>query len=221
MIVTAVVVLLVILIISNLVLGVYNMLYPPCSDINDYFTGAKRLPDGSVASLGSIPSGTDKNYVGAARVSTGKPGVIGLTSYNKSYIDPNSNSIESMKNPMFADDELHEDEHDEDDEELDDVECDESSCTLKPSKVNYKAYDPEDAISAMFPTSSQKQGGTKKATTEVAGYYAQFDMEMEGIGAPIYSKNTKRHKPISGFSKSLERDGYQDDDSIDDSRDNL
>ncbi len=234
MIVLAILILLTLLIVSNVVLGIYNMLYPPCADDNDYFRGSKKLPDGVSSSLGSIPSGTDRHYVGAARVTTGIPGVVGLTSYNDSYINPNGSYKESMKNPVFTDDELdtEKDKNCDDDkncdediyEDSDNISCDGDICYIKPSKITRNAYNKEedsDAISAMFPTSSQKQDKTKKSTSEVAGYHAQFDMEMEGIRANISKKNNKRYAAPSAFSKTLEREGFQDDDKIDDSRDSI
>jgi len=78
----AVVVVLAILVLANVGLKLFNYLYPPCEKSRDYFESARILPDGAVASLASIPSGTDLHYVGARTVPTGIPGVIGLASRN-------------------------------------------------------------------------------------------------------------------------------------------
>jgi len=81
MIVLAVSILLLILILANIGLKIFNDLYPPCSN-KEYFDSARNLPDGEAASLGSIPSGNKNTYVGAEMVDTGMPGVIGLKSFN-------------------------------------------------------------------------------------------------------------------------------------------
>lgn len=101
----AIVVVLIILVIANVGLSVYNTTHPPCDDLDEYFTATKKLPDGMLIGLGSIPSGTDVHYVGAKTVSTGKPGVIGLRSRNKDLEKPvvphDSSSLQKAVNRMF------------------------------------------------------------------------------------------------------------------------
>lgn len=89
----AIISLIVILVIANLVLVLYNYLYPPCETTYDYFKSARTLPDNLSSSLGSIPSGTDLNYIGAATVPTDDPNVIGLTSRLNTISDNNKNKI--------------------------------------------------------------------------------------------------------------------------------
>lgn len=186
MIVEGVIILLTILIVSNIALGFYNQLYPPCMDAKEYFNNARKLPDGVSASLGSIPSGVEMNYVGAARMYTGIPGVIGLTSYNGLYKQPKSEELE---------------------DDTDDVECIGNTCSIKPSKINKTTYE---AVSAMFPTTSQKTGDVKKVVTEVAGHRAQFDLTMEGVKAPIHIKAKGTIRNPSQYTYDTEREGYCD-----------
>jgi hypothetical protein len=82
MVVIAISILLVILIVANVGVSVFNAVYPPCDDLNEYFSSARRLPDGAASGLRTVQSGTDGHYIGAKTVSTGKPGVIGLRSRN-------------------------------------------------------------------------------------------------------------------------------------------
>jgi hypothetical protein len=197
MIVQSIVILLIILIISNIVLGFYNRLHPPCFNAEEYFNGARKMPDGVSSDLGSIPSGTDRNYVGAARVSTGIPGTIGLRSWNKSYVNPNDSSSEDLVNPVIKDA-----------EEQDRMVCEDNYCTIKPSTVSKDAYD---AISAAFPVSSQSDGGdTKKKMTKIKGYTGEFEDNFEGIRASNYSTQKKINRQSSGFKHMAETDGYQD-----------
>jgi hypothetical protein len=81
MIAIAVTIVLVILVLANVGLKLFNYLYPPCEDSYEYFEAAKMMPDGAAASLASIPSGVSLNYIGAKTVATDQPGVIGLTSH--------------------------------------------------------------------------------------------------------------------------------------------
>jgi hypothetical protein len=187
MIVESIVIVLTILILANVALGFYNRLYPPCMDAKEYFSNAKKLPDGVSLSLGSIPSGVEMHYVGAQRVYTGIPGVIGLTSYNDGlYKRPVSEELE---------------------DDLDDLECIGDTCTAKPSKINSTTYD---ALSAMFPTSSQKTGDVKKVITEVAGHKAVFDATMEGVKAPVHIKSGGVIRNPSQYTYDTERDGYSE-----------
>ena len=221
MILLAIVILLVIIVLANIVLGIYNMLSPPCGDINEYFQGHKRLPDGSIAGLGSIPSGTDRNYVGLARTTTGIPGVIGLTNY--SYSDPNGTGDDELRNPIF-------------DEDIDGIKkiksnnVDGSSELQKTRGVSRaskstgitrinNSNNVSNTESFYNPFYGQVQNNQKN-TQEYDGAIAKFETEMEGIGAPIYQKNKSRNRP-STFSRASEREGYQNDDEIDDDRDGI
>jgi len=117
--------------------------------------------------------------------------VVGLTSYNNMY------DSGLYKKP--ASEELEDD--------TDDLECIGDTCTVKPSKVNKTTYD---ALSAMFPTSSQKTGDVKKVMTEVAGHKAMFDATMEGVKAPVHMKAGGTIKNPSQYTYDTERDGYSD-----------
>lgn len=105
MITYAVVILLIVLITANVANYAYNKLYPPCDSLTEYFKSARLLPDGSIAGLGSIPSGTDVNYVGAQTVAVDEPGVIGLKSRNSNLVNPNQpykhDPLVSAVNEMF------------------------------------------------------------------------------------------------------------------------
>ncbi len=83
MIIQGLLIVLAVLIIANFGVGVLNRISPPCTDAIEYFQGAARMPDGVSAGLGSIPTHTWRDFVGARRVQTGDPNVIGLTSYNQ------------------------------------------------------------------------------------------------------------------------------------------
>jgi hypothetical protein len=198
MIIQSIVILLIILIISNVILGFYNKLYPPCFDANEYFKNARTLPDGVSSDLGSIASGTDRNYIGAARVSTGKAGTIGLRSWSSTYSDPNT--IEDLVNPVISDA-----------EEQDRMECEGGMCSIKTAKVSKEAYD---AISAAFPASSQQESGNKKVTSKVKGYTGEFEIDFEGIKANNYTNKKNGGKRPTGFKHSTETDGYQDDTGV-------
>jgi hypothetical protein len=97
MIIQALIIVLVILIIGNFALGFFNALSPPCANYRDFFKNGAQLPDDAAQGLGSIPTHSGFNYVGARVVSDGRGG-IGLTSHNKNgYIgDSSDNSFESF-----------------------------------------------------------------------------------------------------------------------------
>jgi hypothetical protein len=81
MLVEAIVILLVIMLLSNVALRIYNQINPPCSnDVEEYFASARKLPDGISAGLGSIPSGTDVKHVGF-KTEASPDGGIKLTSH--------------------------------------------------------------------------------------------------------------------------------------------
>jgi hypothetical protein len=105
MIAVAVTIVLVILVLANVGLKLFNYLYPPCDGIYEYFEAAKMMPDGAATSLASIPPGISLNYVGAKPIVTDKPGVIGLTSHvssNKPHHNPiGSKKLYDVVNNMF------------------------------------------------------------------------------------------------------------------------
>jgi hypothetical protein len=189
----AIIIILVILLCSNVFLAIYNKLSPPCLDAKEYFANATKLPDGVSSSLGSIASGTDKYYVGFRRVESGKPDVTGITSWNTVYADPKKQKKEYFSSYNINDD-------------LDEItEINANQYTVKPSGITKEA---SDAISAMFPASSQKKEDTTKVVKENMGYYGQFDFEMEGIKAPIMKKACRVGRLASDNCHITEIEGY-------------
>jgi hypothetical protein len=214
MIVQATVILLVILIVANIGVGVYNQFYPPCFDADEYFKGARRLPDGAIAELGSIQSGTDRHYVGARIVETDDPTVIGIKSWNSVYGETERHM--GMEHPIFA----------EDDDEYGSTTVREVSKakprqrvadTIDPvtgniipgKKVSQDKDDTYDAISAMYPTSSQLSGTTSKSNTDIGGKIVTFEEELEGVKTtPRSYVGSKKSSNPTAFRNSMERDGY-------------
>jgi hypothetical protein len=193
MVIIAVIIILIILILSNIGLAIYNKLSQPCLDAKEYFANATKLPDGVSANLGSITSGTDKYYVGFRRVESGKPGVIGITSWNTGYADPRNKNKEYFSKYNIDDD-------------LDEIaEINSNNYTVKPSGITKEA---SDAISAMFPAASQKKEDTTKVVKENMGYYGQFEFEMEGIKAPIMKKACRVGRLASDNCRITEIEGY-------------
>lgn len=97
MIVQAVLIVLVILILSNVVVGIYNTFYSPCVSSDDYFKLAKKIPEDSLNGLHTVESPIKK-----------KNAVI------KTYADyqePSSIGSDDMmlkdKNPEFGNDSLY------------------------------------------------------------------------------------------------------------------
>jgi len=185
MIVEALVIILVILIISNFAVGIFNKMVPPCND-SDYFQGSRNLPDDALVGLGSIPSHVGFDYVGAATVATGKPGVIGLTSYPSLQ----KNSIEGYINHMNINEE------------------DPSDCESKSDDtVSTKAVA---AIHDILQTNKKHCSGANKIvdTNSKSGSINRFDVTMEGIAArnPHKKSQPRDHRLLS---HSSERDGYE------------
>lgn len=100
MIVFAIATVLVVLVLANIGLKVFNHTYPPCESY-EYFEAATMLPDGAALSLSSIPTSINLNYVGAKTVATDMPGVIGLTSRNPP-IDQKNNKLFAAMEKMFS-----------------------------------------------------------------------------------------------------------------------
>lgn len=214
MIVQATVILLVILIVANIGVGAYNQFYPPCFDADEYFKGARILPDGAIAELGSIQSGTDKHYIGARTVETDDPTVIGLKSWNSVYGEAERQI--GMEHPIFE----------EEDDEFGSTTVREVS-KPKPKqriadsidpitgniipgkKVSTDKDDAYDAISAMYPTSSQLSGTTSKSNADMGWKIVTFEDDMEGVKSTprSYTGSNSASNP-SVFRNTIERDGY-------------
>lgn len=193
MVVIAISIILIILLCSNMFLAIYNNFSHPCLGAKEYFANATKLPDGISSSLGSIASGTDKYYVGFKRVESGIPDVTGITSWNTAYADPRKQKKEYFSSYNINDD-------------LDEIaEINGNKYTVKPSGITKEA---SDAISAMFPASSQKKEDTTKVVKENMGYYGQFDFEMEGIKAPIMKKACRVGRLVSDNCNLGEIEGY-------------
>lgn len=187
MIVQGLLIILVILIIANFAIGFFNQLSPPCMDANEYFRGARMLPDGATVGLGSIPTHTWNDYIGAKRVDMGIPGVIGLTSYNQKngYIGDTRDSMESYINPVIS--------------ALNDE--DPSDCADK--QVSQEAGDAIDNI--------LQPGKKGKESKEEIKYdnksLADFEINMEGLTSKNVDKSALKGKHMS-LAHNIARDGY-------------
>jgi hypothetical protein len=180
MIIQGLIIVLVVLVIANVALGVYNTVSPPCGTAEEFFRGAKLLPDGASASLGSIPTSADRYFLGAKAVATGIPGVIGLTSHN--YVkgtDVEGNDREGYINPVVF--QMAEDESD----------C---GSRMKADEVSDEA---RKAIKAMFPGSSVNESDLP-AFSAAEGMFAKSKPVKQASG-----------KNMSLAHKSA-RDGYSD-----------
>lgn len=189
MILQGIVILLVLLVVANVLLTIFNKAYPPCQNVDEYFAAARKVPDGLPSSLGSIPSGTDKHYVGAKTVAVGIPGVVGLKSREEDYMTPGYlGDLGNMSDGNNYN------------------EIGEASNDKPADKADKSAYD---AISAMFPASSQAQAGTKKRMNGYNGSnLAMFETEMEGVRAKANPRNLMAHSTPSDLSRHMVRDGY-------------
>jgi hypothetical protein len=213
MIVQAIVIVLVILIVANIGLGFYNQMYPPCFDANEYFNGARKLPDGAIASLGSIPSGNDVKYIGARLVETDKSNVVGLKSWNSIYGE-NREGTEGMEHPIF---EEEEDEHGSTvvrevtrpkHKQMTNDSIDPHSGTIKPGQGDPDDASAYDAVSAMYPTDSQRTSGTMKRHTDIGGKLVSFEEEMQGVNARPRAYQPGNSSNPTQFRNAIERDGY-------------
>ena len=190
MIIQGLLIVLVILVIANFAVGFFNQVSPPCMDANEYFQGARRMPDGAAAGLGSIPTHTWQDYVGARRVATGIPGVIGLQSYNQKngYIGDTRDSMENYINPVVN--------------ALDDE--DPSDCADK-----HVSQEATDAIDNILQPGKKGKAKTESQTSvsDKANSLSEFEISMEGIMSKNIDKsNLKgRHMPLA---YNTARDGY-------------
>jgi len=189
MIALAIVILLVVLILSNIGLGFYNRISPPCEDADDFFRNARLLPDGASSALGSIPTSTDRYYIGARTIETGIPGVIGLTSHNTSYIG-NVDSKENYINPVVH--AMNEDRPD----------C----ATRNENNISAEAQRAINNVFSIKPVDTEN----KKHTVDTQGVINEYDLTTEGILArPSYML-----KSVTGLQRNVShktlRDGYSD-----------
>lgn len=100
MIIEAVSIILVILLVANIAVGVFNSAYPPCDDIDEYFESARKISKDSMTGLRTVQSGTDINYVGA-KLSTNESGDVVLKSRNEDYnTPPNPHSSKDLMNAI-------------------------------------------------------------------------------------------------------------------------
>ncbi len=191
MIVQALLIVLVILIIANFAVGIFNKVSPPCMNAEEYFQGAKRMPDGAAAGLGSIPTHTWNDYVGAARFSTGVPGTVGLTSYanqKNGYIGDTRDSTEGYVNPVVH--AMAED--------------DPSDC--KDHNVGEAA---SNAIDAVLQPGKKGKAKTESQTniTDKSGSLSEFEVSMEGIMSKNTDKSQLKGRHMS-VAHQTARDGY-------------
>ncbi len=192
MIVQGLIIILVVLVIANVALGVYNTVSPPCGTAEEFFKGAKLLPDGASASLGSIPTSADRYFLGAKTVATGIPGVIGLTSHN--YVkgsDAEGNDREGYINPVVF--QMAEDESD----------C---GSRVKADEVSDEA---RKAIKAMFPGSSVNESDLPAKNVTDNGKSLYEFSAAEGMFAkskPVKSASGKNMR----LAHKTARDGYSD-----------
>ena len=186
MIVEALVIILVILIVSNFAVGVFNKMVPACAD-KEYFQNVNKLPDDAVVGLGSIPSHVGFDYVGAATVETRIPGVIGLTSRaNKKngYTDNNTNSSGNIEGYVTH---------------MNIAEEDPSDCEISTKASN--------TIDAILQTNKKQNNESDKAISTKNGTINHFEMRMEGIAARnSHSKSKPRNHRV--LAHGTERDGY-------------
>ncbi len=191
MIVQALVIVLVVLIIANFAVGVFNRVSPPCINAEEYFQGAKRMPDGAVAGLGSIPTHTWSDYVGAARFSTGVPGTIGLTSYSaqkNGYIGDTKDSMEGYINPTINS--MAED--------------DPSDC--KDNTISDEASNAIDNVLQLGKKNKSKTD-SQTAVADKSGSLSEFEVNMEGIMSKNSDKSGLKGRHMS-VAHQTARDGY-------------
>ena len=183
MIIKGLIIILVILIIANFAIGIFNRMAPPCMDADEYFQGAYRLPDDAAAGLGSIPTHTWQDYTGAKLVATGQPGVIGLTSHNQKngYIGNTYDRTEGYINPVIKS--LEDD--------------DPSDC--KDQEISQKA---KDAIDDILQPGKRK---TCNPTHKVAKAESLTEYDASALTKTVDKSMLKNHRSMS---HNTARDGY-------------
>ena len=191
MLIQGLIILLVILIIANFALGIFNNVSPPCMNADEYFRGVKQLPDDAVAGFGSIPTHTWRDYVGAARVPGATPGTIGLTSYanqKNGYIGNTQNTLETYINPVVR--EMAED--------------DPSDC--KDHTISEEA---SNAIDAVLQPGKKGKAKTESKTSvsTLNNSLNEFEISMEGIKSKNADKSTLKGHHMSLTHQTI-RYGY-------------
>lgn len=92
MIIQGLIIVIVILILANFAVGVFNRVSPPCMDANEYFAAGKKMPGGLSASLGTIPSGMPVAKQSKYSTSSTPNGYIGSPTTNspmsEGYVNP-------------------------------------------------------------------------------------------------------------------------------------
>ena len=194
MITEAVVILLVVLILANLLISVINYVSPPYkNNVTEYLQSAKQLPDGRMSSLGSIPSGTDVDYVGLKVESDDKGNYI-LKSRNEDY----ERSLDGMKSVSYN------------------VSKDEDMEMLKDSLKSNSKFDKSaiDAVSKALDIKTVEVEERKRVVNKFGDnantqQLAMLETEFEGIGASNRTPGRMgtAARP-SEMSLSSERDGY-------------
>lgn len=190
MVIQALLTVLVILVIANFAIGIYNQVDPPCMNANEYFQGATKLPDGAVSGLGSIPTHTDRDYVGAARVATGIPGTIGFKSHNQKngYIGDTTDKTDNYVNPVISAMK----------------ENDASDC-----RDNQVSEEASNAIDALLRPGKLSKANTESITSisEKKSSLSEFEVSMEGIATKQTDKTSLKGRNMSVIHQTA-RDGY-------------
>jgi hypothetical protein len=182
MLVKGIIIVLVILLVANVGLSAFKK----CSPVDEYFSSAKRLPDGRLAALGSIPSGTDINYVGAKLTDD---------SFEDSFNDNNKGNF-SAEGERGNEGEVTNDNY-----RL----TGRNEDYTEPDSTN---HDFTKELSAMFPVVSQKLTTTAKNNKSFKGSReAEFESSMEGVSS------RPRGQHAAGVNNSTvllssQRDGY-------------
>lgn len=180
MILQGLIIVLVILIVANFAVGFFNKVSPPCLDADEYFQGATKLPDGAIAGLGSIPTNTSFDYVGAARV-PGPNGSIALTSYN-GYIGKVEDHTEKMCNPSLA--------------ELDKEDA--SDCAERVSK---------EAMQSINTILNPGNKPDKVVAVDKRLAVSEFDVGMSEFNSRLTHKKSERPQAMA-LAHRTARDGY-------------
>jgi len=227
MIIYAVTIVLITIIIANLGSYIYNNVYPPCDSVTEYFNSVRNLPDGATAGLGSIPSGTDMDYVGARRVETDDPNTIGLKSWNDVVSMPPDYTNASNHTDGFVAKPNNEEalglysSQQKNSSNLYSNAFDKNNlATAKHSDIKHKNDSDKNkslfnAITQLFPVEQKSDTGqTKKGVSDFDNSQAAlFEVEMEGLKAKNDHRN-KNHTSVkpSGHISSVKKDGYSDRD---------
>jgi len=188
----------VILIVANIVLGLFNQVSPPCLNAEEYFSKGKKLPDGALSSLGSIPTHNQFTYVGAKRVAA--QGAIGLTSWANDMAGEKNGYIgfskkEELTNPYIVG-------LDQDDPS--------DAAEFADQKISEKA---SSAIDSMFKLKTEQKIDKSNQLAVLANKKSNTVGEYEnGPDDMEYRNKTKQELLGRGMTlaHSTARDGYSD-----------